>query len=162
MAALLSQFAVFTYHEDFYIALVPKSPSVEKGGIRPATLKDLPFVEKTYPRSGHEQLLSRINQKQLWVMANGQEIKGCAGIHKDGSLGFEYVAPNARRQHIASKMQAFVANKMYQNNYLPYVYGFGRKQRCRKPANKIGCCLCQKAVLFLRKRALRIRINLGA
>ncbi len=151
MAALLSQFAVFTYHEDFYIALVPKSPSVEKGGIRPATLKDLPFIEKTYPRSGHEQLLSRINQKQLWVMANGQEIKGCAGIHKDGSLGFEYVAPNARRQHIASKMQAFVANKMYQNNYLPYVMVSAENSAAKSLQTKLGAAFAKKLFYFYAK-----------
>lgn len=38
---------------------------IEKEGIRLATENDLPYIEKTYTRSGYNQLLNRINQKQV-------------------------------------------------------------------------------------------------
>lgn len=44
----------------------------------------------------------------MWVLEAEHDKKGYAGIHKDGSLGFEYVAPQARRQGVASRMQAFL------------------------------------------------------
>ena len=84
-------------------------------------LYDLSYIEKTYIRSGYEQLLSRINQKQMWVLDEANGIKAYAGIHKDGSLGFEFVAPDARRKNLASRMQSFIANQMIKNNMIPYV-----------------------------------------
>lgn len=38
---------------------------IEKEGIRLATENDLPYIKKTYTRSGYNQLLNRINQKQV-------------------------------------------------------------------------------------------------
>lgn len=53
---ILQQFAVFTYHEDFWIAMIPKTKHLDKSGIRLATMEDLPYIESTYHRSGHKQL----------------------------------------------------------------------------------------------------------
>ncbi|MEE1537656.1 MAG: GNAT family N-acetyltransferase [Ruminococcus sp.] len=117
---ILQQFAVFTYHEDFWIAMIPKTKHLDKSGIRLATMEDLPYIESTYHRSGHKQLWNRIAQKQMWVLEAEQDRKGYAGIHKDGSLGFEYVAPQARRQGVASRLQAFLANHMIENDLIPY------------------------------------------
>lgn len=118
---MLNKCKVLTYHEDFMIASVPKTGNIVESGIRLATKEDLPYIEKTYIRSGHEQLLSRINSEQIWVLEEDKAIKAYTGIHKDGSLGFEYVAPEYRRQRIANRMQAFVANKMLDNGMIPYV-----------------------------------------
>lgn len=118
---ILQQFAVFTYHEDFWIAMIPKTKHLDKSGIRLATMEDLPYIESTYHRSGHKQLWNRIAQKQMWVLEAEQDRKGYAGIHKDGSLGFEYVASQARRQGVASRLQAFLANHMIENDLIPYV-----------------------------------------
>lgn len=117
---ILQQFAVFTYHEDFWIAMIPKTKHLDKSGIRLATMEDLSYIESTYHRSGHKQLWNRIAQKQMWVLEAEQDRKGYAGIHKDGSLGFEYVAPQARRQGVASRLQAFLANHMIENDLIPY------------------------------------------
>lgn len=56
----------------------------------------------------------------MWVLEAEHDKKGYAGIHKDGSLGFEYVAPQARRQGVASKLQAFLTNHMIENDLIPY------------------------------------------
>ena len=56
----------------------------------------------------------------MWVLEAEHDKKGYAGIHKDGSLGFEYVAPQARRQGVASRMQAFLTNHMIENDLIPY------------------------------------------
>lgn len=55
----------------------------------------------------------------MWVLEAEHDKKGYAGIHKDGSLGFEYVAPQARRQGVASRMQAFLTNHMIENDLIP-------------------------------------------
>ena len=64
VSELLNKVNILTYHEDFIIGLVQKTSGVDKSEIRLATIKDLSYIEKTYIRSGHKQLLSRINQKQ--------------------------------------------------------------------------------------------------
>ena len=69
---------------------------VDDSDIRLAEITDLPFIENTYVRSGHEQLLNRIREKQLWIAEAESGIKGYAGVHKDDSLGFEYVAENCK------------------------------------------------------------------
>ena len=38
------------------------------------------------------------------------------GVHKDSSLGFQYVDPNVRRQNIATRLQTYIANQMLKNN----------------------------------------------
>lgn len=61
ISKLLSEFSIFTYYEDFINGQVnPKSES-DYSGIRLATENDLPYIEKTYTRSGYNQLLNRIN-----------------------------------------------------------------------------------------------------
>lgn len=121
VSSFLSTFKILTYHEDFLVACISKASSLDNSDIRLATVKDLPFIESTYTRSGHNQLLNRINAKQLWVCYTENEIKGYAGIHKDCSLGFEYVSPLFRRQNIATRLQNFVANEMLKSNMTPYV-----------------------------------------
>lgn len=121
ISTLLQKFEILTYHEDFLVASIPKTLDIDKSGIRLATADDLPYIERTYTRSGHRQLLNRIKQKQMWVLADDKDIKAYAGIHKDYSLGFEYVEPNSRRQNIASRMQCFIANYMIENGIFPYV-----------------------------------------
>ncbi len=88
----------FTYHKDFLIGEITNAPPTDETEIRLATLSDLNFIDKTYPRSAREQLQSRIIARQMWVAEKEGEIMGCAGIHKDGSLGFEYVAPKWRKK----------------------------------------------------------------
>ena len=56
----------------------------------------------------------------MWVLDDGKEIKAYARIHKDGSLGVEYVAPDLRRQNIAIRMQLFNADQIMKNNMIPY------------------------------------------
>lgn len=121
ISTLLQKFEILTYHEDFLVASIPKTLDIDKSGIRLATADDLPYIERTYTRSGHRQLLNRIKQKQMWVLADDKDIKAYAGIHKDYSLGFEYVEPNSRRQNIASRIQCFIANYMIENGIFPYV-----------------------------------------
>lgn len=70
ISKLLAEFSIFTYYEDIINGQVnPKSNSDYSGiwlaGIRLATEKDLPYIEKTYTRSEYNQLLNRINQKQV-------------------------------------------------------------------------------------------------
>ncbi len=45
---------ILTYHEDFIVGLVTGALSVDEKGIRLATIDDLPYIESTYIRSGHE------------------------------------------------------------------------------------------------------------
>lgn len=151
VSALFSKFDILTYHEDFLIALVPETSDVDEKGIRFATIEDLPFIESTYIRSGHEQLLSRIKQKQMWALDDGKEIKAYAGIHKDGSLGFEYVAPDARRQNLASRMQSFIAKQMIRNNMLPYVMISKDNEIAKKLQAKHGSVFAKKLFYFYAK-----------
>lgn len=151
VSSLLQKNKMFTYHEDFLIASIPKTLDVDKSGIRLATREDLPYIEGTYTRSGHDQLLSRINQGQMWVFTDGKDIKGYAGIHKDGSLGFEYVAPDARRKNIASRMQAFIANYMIENGMMPYVMISAGNDAARNLQTKLGAGFAQKLFYFYAK-----------
>lgn len=121
VSGLFGKVDILTYHEDFIIGLIPETSDVDENGIRLATIDDLPYIERTYICSGHEQLLNRIKQKQMLVIDGRKGIKAYVGIHKDGSLGFEYVAPDARRQNHAGRMQSFIANQMLKNNMIPYV-----------------------------------------
>lgn len=148
---LLQKFDVFTYHEDFLVALITNVPDTDPAGIRPASAEDLPYIEKTYTRSGHEQLLSRINQGQMWVMEGDNGIKGYAGIHKDCSLGFEYVAPDSRRQNIASRMQFFIAKQMLKDGMLPYVMISVGNDIAKKLQAKSGSDFAEKTFYFYAK-----------
>lgn len=65
ISKLLAEFSIFTYHEDFINDQVNPKSNSDYSGIRLATEKDLPYIEKTYTRSGYNQLLNRINQKQV-------------------------------------------------------------------------------------------------
>lgn len=121
ISIMLQKFDVLTYHEDFLVAIISKIQDTDDTGIRLATLDDLPYIESTYSRSGHQQLFNRISKKQMWVLEDDKHIKGYAGIHKDYSLGFEYVEPNSRQQNIASRIQLYIAKYMIENNLIPYV-----------------------------------------
>ena len=121
VAAFLQKKSFFSYHEDFYVALLSNLNDIKEEGIRFATENDLPFIEKTYIRSGHEQLRNRVLQNQMWVLEEENCLKGYAGIHKDCSLGFEYVAPNYRRQNVASRLQSYIAKQMIEKGLIPYV-----------------------------------------
>lgn len=121
VAAVIAAMMCFTYHEDFWVACLPAPAAGDDTDIRPATERDLPFIAQTYSRSGHDQLLRRIRAGQMWVAADGDTIKGYAGMHKDGSLGFEYVAPAFRRQGIGTRLQNFVAAHMRRNGLTPFV-----------------------------------------
>lgn len=151
VSALLQRFEILSYHEDFLIASISKTLNVDESGIRLATTDDLPYIEKTYTRSGHEQLLSRINQKQMWVLADDNGIKAYAGIHKDGSLGFEYVAPNSRRQNIASRMQGFIANQMIAKDMVPYVMISVGNDIAKNLQTKLGAKFADKLFYFYAK-----------
>ena len=65
ISKLLAEFSIFTYHEDFINGQVNPKSNSDYSGIRLATENDLPYIEKTYTRSGYNQLLNRINQKQV-------------------------------------------------------------------------------------------------
>ena len=65
ISKLLSEFSIFTYHEDFINGQVNPKSNSDYLGIRIVTENDLPYIEKTYTRSGYNQLLNRINQKQV-------------------------------------------------------------------------------------------------
>lgn len=151
VSALLQKFEILSYHEDFLIASISKALNVDESGIRLATTDDLPYIEKTYTRSGHEQLLSRINQKQMWVLADDNGIKAYAGIHKDGSLGFEYVDPDSRRQNIGSKMQAFIANQMIDKGMTPYVMISVGNDIAKNLQTKLGAKFANKLFYFYAK-----------
>ncbi len=121
VAKFLETFEILTYHEDFLVGEITDVPAADGSDIRLATVSDLPFISSTYHRSGYEKLLNRVKAKQMWVLAHNEEIKGYAGIHKDGSLGYEYVSEKFRRQHVATNLQCFVANYMLKNGMIPYV-----------------------------------------
>lgn len=65
ISKLLSEFSIFTYYEDFINGQVNPKSNSDYSGIRLATEKNLPYIEKTYTRSGYNLLLNRINQKQV-------------------------------------------------------------------------------------------------
>lgn len=65
ISKLLAEFSIFTYHEDFINGQENPKSNFDYSGIRLATENDLPYIEKTYTRSGYNQLLNRINQKQV-------------------------------------------------------------------------------------------------
>lgn len=151
VSELFNKVDILTYHEDFIIGLVPGTSVVDENGIRLATIEDLPYIERTYIRSGHEQLLSRIDHKQMWILDDGKGIKAYAGIHKDGSLGFEYVAPDSRRQNLASRMQPFIANQMIKNNMIPYVMISKDNEIAKKLQTKQGSVFAEKLFYFYAK-----------
>lgn len=64
VSVMLQKFDVLTYHEDFLVAIISKIQDTDDTGIRLATLDDLPYIENTYSRSGHQQLFNRISKKQ--------------------------------------------------------------------------------------------------
>lgn len=61
ISKLLAEFSLFTYHEDFINGQVNPKSNSDYLGIRLTTENDLPYIEKTYTRSGYNQLLNRIN-----------------------------------------------------------------------------------------------------
>lgn len=65
ISKLLTGFSIFTYHEDFINGQENPKSNSDYLGIRLTTENDLPYIEKTYTRSGYNQLLNRINQKQV-------------------------------------------------------------------------------------------------
>lgn len=65
ISKLLAEFSIFTYHEDFINEQVNPKSNSDYSGIRLVTENDLPYIEKTYTRLGYNQLLNRINQKQV-------------------------------------------------------------------------------------------------
>lgn len=65
ISKLLTEFSIFTYQEDFINGQENPKSNSDYSGIRLATEKDLPYIEKTYTRSGYNQLLNSINQKQV-------------------------------------------------------------------------------------------------
>lgn len=65
ISKLLAEFSIFTYYEDFINGQVNPKSNSDYLGIRLTTENDLPYIEKTYTRSGYNQLLNRINQKQV-------------------------------------------------------------------------------------------------
>lgn len=65
ISKLLVEFSIFTYYEDFINGQVNPKSNFDYSGIRLATENDLPYIEKIYTRSGYNQLLNRINQKQV-------------------------------------------------------------------------------------------------
>lgn len=67
ISKLLAEFSIFTYYKDFINGQVNPKSNSDYSGIRLATENDLLYIEKTYTRSGYNQLLNRINQKQCKV-----------------------------------------------------------------------------------------------
>lgn len=65
ISKLLAEFSIFTYYEDIINGQVNPKSNSDYSGIRLATENDLPYIEKTYTRSGYNLLLNRINQKQV-------------------------------------------------------------------------------------------------
>ena len=65
ISKLLAEFSIFTYYEDFINGQVNPKSNSDYSGIRLATENYLQYKEKTYTRSGYNQLLNRINQKQV-------------------------------------------------------------------------------------------------
>lgn len=113
-----------------------------------ATKADLPYIEKTYRRSGHTQLKNRIDKNQMWVMKDDDGIIGYIGIHKDCSLGFEYVAPRVRRQGIATKLQNYVALQMMKNKMIPYVMISLENKTAMNFQENMGTAISEKLFYF--------------
>lgn len=153
VSCFLQKFDFFSYHEDFSVALLLKNQNFGEIGIRLATADDLPYIEKTYKRSGHNQLLNRITQQQMWVLEENGCIKGYAGIHKDCSLGFEYVSPNYRRQHVASRLQYFIANYMFEIDLIPYVMISIENGAAKNFQAKLNCDFANNLFYFYAKGA---------
>lgn len=151
ISVFLQKLDVFTYHEDFLVAIISNVQDTDNSGIRLASITDLPYIEKTYTRSGHKQLLNRIMKKQMWILEDEKGIKGYAGIHKDCSLGFEYVAPNSRRQHAASKMQIFISKHMIKNGLIPYVMISAKNEIANKFQKKLGSDFAKTIFYFYAK-----------
>ena len=151
IAEFLKSFKILTYHEDFLVGEITDVPVSKHSDIRPAVPEDLPFISNTYRRSGYEQLLSRIKARQMWVSYEGNEIKGYAGIHKDGSLGYEYVSEKFRRRHVATNLQCFVANYMLKNNMIPYVMISKENALGKNLQNKLKTNFAEKLYYFFAK-----------
>lgn len=149
----LEKTGAFSYHEDFYIARLAGGKVPASNGIRPAGEEDLPFIEATYKRSGHEQLQNRIHQNQMWVWEEKGRIKGYAGMHKDCSLGFEYVAPDCRRQGVASGLQAYIANRMMAEGLQPYVMISKENETAKRLQTKLHGEFAKKLLYFYAKGA---------
>lgn len=80
-------------------------------------------------------------------------IKGYAGIHKDCSLGFEYVVPNYRRQNVASRLQFYIAKKMMKDNLIPYVMLSKENDVAKKLQTKLNCKFADNLFYFFAKGA---------
>lgn len=156
IANLLKSFKELTYHEDFKNAILQKASDFDSTDIRLAEVRDLDFIESTYSRSGRNQLYNRIKAKQLWVCESDNIIKGYIGIHKDCSLGFEYVDPSFRRQHIATNLQNFVADYMIKNNMLPYVMISANNAAGKELQDKFGSVFAQNLFYFFAKGAYEL------
>ncbi len=87
----------------------------------------------------------------MWVLEDEKGKKAYAGIHKDFSLGFEYVAPAFRRQNISRRMQFFIANHMIDNNMLPYVMIYVENDIAKKLQKKLGSDFADKIFFFYAK-----------
>lgn len=151
VAELLAEFPCFTYHENFLVASILECREVDDSDIRLAEITDLPFIENTYVRSGHEQLLNRIRERQLWIAEAESGIKGYAGVHKDGSLGFEYVAENFRGNHIATRLQHFVAGYMLRHAMMPYVMISEHNTAGKNLQHKLGSHFAKNLFYFFAK-----------
>lgn len=149
----LEKTGAFSYHEDFYIARLAGGSVPPENGIRPAGEEDLPFIEATHNRSGHEQLQNRIRQNQMWVWEENGRIKGYAGMHKDCSLGFEYVAPDSRRQGVASGLQAYIANQMMAKGLSPYVMISKENETAKRLQTKLHGEFAKRLLYFYAKGA---------
>lgn len=87
----------------------------------------------------------------MWVLEAEHDKKGYAGIHKDGSLGFEYVAPQARRQGVASRMQAFLTNHMIENDLIPYGMVLVGNDVAKHLQIKFGSQFAEKIFIFMQR-----------
>ena len=151
ISKLLAEFSIFTYHEDFINGQVNPKSNSDYSGIRLATENDLPYIEKTYTRSGYNQLLNRINQKQMWGLEDNGILKGYMGVHKDSSLGFQYVDPNSRRQNIATRLQTYIANQMLKNNKIPFFMVSLHNEVALNFQKKLGSTFATKLFYFYAK-----------
>ncbi len=153
ISEFLQKTGAFSYHEDFIVALLSDYKNADEKHIRLATENDLPYIENTYKRSGHAQLLSRIKQKQMWVLEEDNCVKGYAGIHKDNSLGFEYVDPAHRRQNVASRLQFYIAKNMTENGLTPYVMLSKDNTAAINLQTKLKCTFANELFYFYAKGA---------
>ncbi len=151
ISKLLSEFSIFTYHEDSINGQVNSKSNFDYSGIRLATENDLSYIEKTYTRSGHNQLLNRINQKQMWVLEDNDVLKGYMGVHKDSSLGFQYVDPNARRQNIATRLQSYVVEQVLKDNKIPFFMVSLHNEVALNFQKKLGSTFATKLFYFYAK-----------